>query len=144
MELSPHLRWVAAIAIMAVVVVLAGSMLLKTLGETVRLSSGVSEEPADPIVTSEEPSAAAEGDGGDVSGDGDGEDGGDDGGDGGDGGDGEFPQQYTVEQGDIGVEIAERFYGDPDGWSAIAEANDKDPGAPLRVGEELTIPPPPE
>jgi nucleoid-associated protein YgaU len=58
--------------------------------------------------------------------------------------DGEFPTTYTVQAGDTGNNISEQFYGSPDGWSTIAEANGIDPSAPLRVGVELDIPPPPE
>jgi nucleoid-associated protein YgaU len=136
MELSSPLRWLAAIGVMLVVVVIAGSLLLNTLSNTVELASGASEEPVDEFSesASDDPSAAPDDDGG---GDGDGDDG-DDNGD----GDDEFPQEYTVVAGDTGAEISEQFYGDEDGWSAIAEANDIDPGAPLRVGEELEIPEP--
>jgi nucleoid-associated protein YgaU len=72
----------------------------------------------------------------------------DDGGGGGDqaedGGDDEFPVTYEVEAGDTGTKISEQFYDAPDGWPTIAEANDIDPSAPLRVGLELTIPAPDE
>ena len=143
MELSGPLRWVAAIGVMLVVVLIAGSLLINTLSNTVSLSSGASEEPtALPIAPSED---AADGNG---NGNGDEDSGEDDGGedDGGedDGGNGddEFPQEYTVQEGDTGAEIAEELYGDQDGWQAIAEANDIDPGAPLRVGDELEIPAP--
>ena len=134
MELSSPLRWVAAIGVMFIVVVIAGSLLLNTLSDTVRRASNASEEPLDAFSESGSEAASAPAD--------DGEDGGD--GDGGDDGEGddEFPQEYTVAEGDTGAEIAEQFYGDQDGWPAIAEANDIDPGAPLRVGEELEIPAP--
>jgi nucleoid-associated protein YgaU len=56
--------------------------------------------------------------------------------------DGEFPADYVVEAGDTGTKISEQFYDSNDGWPTIAEANDIDPSAPLRVGEELTIPAP--
>lgn len=144
MELSPPLRWLAAIGVMLVVVVIAGSLLLNTLSNTVELASGASEEPVDEFSesASDDPSAAPDDDGGGDDGDdGDGDDGDDNGDDNGDGDD-EFPQEYTVVAGDTGAEISEQFYGDEDGWSAIAEANDIDPGAPLRVGEELEIPEP--
>lgn len=139
MELSSPLRWVAAIVVMFVVVVIAGSLLLNTLSDTVRLASNASEEPIDELSESGSETASAPADDGeDGGGDGDGDDGGD-----GDGeGDDEFPQEYTVAEGDTGAEISEEFYGDEDGWPAIAEANDIDPGAPLRVGDELEIPAP--
>lgn len=147
MELSPPLRWLAAISVMLVVVVVAGALLINTLGNTFSLSGGASEEPVDELTdqSSQEPSEVAdagsdESDEGDGSGEGDtsGED---------DGGsdessDDEFPQQYTVQSGDTGNDISEQFYGNRDGWSAIAEANDIDPSAPLRVGVELEIPAP--
>jgi nucleoid-associated protein YgaU len=138
MELSSPLRWVAAIGVMFIVVVIAGSLLLNTLSDTVRLASNASEEPLDALSESGSEAASAPADDGEDGGDGDGDD--EDGGDG--EGDDEFPQEYTVAEGDTGAEIAEQFYGDQDGWPAIAEANDIDPGAPLRVGEELEIPAP--
>lgn len=140
MELSPPLRWLAAIGVMLIVVLIAGSLLLNTLSNTVRLASGASEAPDDAFSesASEDTSTAPDGD------DGGDDDGGDDDGsdDDGDNGDDEFPQEYTVAKGDTGVEISEQFYDNKDGWQAIAEANDIDPGAPLRVGDELEIPPP--
>lgn len=146
MELSPPLRWLAAIGVMLVVVLIAGSLLLNTLSNTVRLASGASEAPGDAVSefgsenASTAPDDDGDGGGGDDDGDGDGDDNGD--GDGDDNGDDEFPQEYTVAEGDTGVEISEEFYGNKDGWQAIAEANDIDPGAPLRVGDDLEIPAP--
>jgi nucleoid-associated protein YgaU len=130
MEMSSPLRWLGAIAIMFIVVLIAVPMLIKTVGETVKLSSGASEDPLAALSEgpTESPSTAPEDDGGG-------------GGNGGEG-DGDFPQRYTVGDGDTGADISERFYGNPDGWSDIAEANDIDPSAPLRVGEELRIPAP--
>lgn len=142
MELSPPLRWLAAIGVMLVVVLIAVPLLLNTVSSTVQLSSGAATEEAlsDPAeLASDDPTSVPDGDGEDDNGD---EDNGDDGDDDGDDGDDEFPQEYTVEAGDTGAEISERFYGDQEGWAAIAEANDIDPGAPLRVGEELEIPAP--
>ena len=55
---------------------------------------------------------------------------------------GDFPTPYTVVAGDTGTKISEQFYDSPDGWAQIAQANDIDPSAPLRVGLELTIPAP--
>lgn len=141
MELSPPLRWLAAISVMLVVVVVAGALLINTLGNTFSLSGGASEEPIDELTdrSSQEPSEVADAgsdqsDEGDTSGE---DDGGSD-----ESGDDEFPQQYTVQSGDTGNDISEQFYGNRDGWSAIAEANDIDPSAPLRVGVELEIPAP--
>jgi nucleoid-associated protein YgaU len=114
---------------MVIVVMIAGAMLINTVGRTVQLSSGASEDPeaelddASPVPS--EAASEAQDDNGEEA-------------------DGEFPQTYTVEDGDTGAEISERFYGNPDGWQTIAEANDIDPSAPLRVGVELEIPPPPE
>ena len=62
--------------------------------------------------------------------------------DGGNGGEDEFPVTYEVDAGDTGTKISEQFYDTSDGWTQIAEANDIDPSAPLRVGVELTIPAP--
>jgi nucleoid-associated protein YgaU len=128
MELSSPLRWVAAIGVMFIVVVIAGSLLLNTLSDTVRLTSNASEEPLDAFSEGGSEAASPPADDGEDGGDGE--------------GDGEFPQEYTVAEGDTGAEIAEQFYGDQDGWPAIAEANDIDPGDPLRVGVELEIPAP--
>jgi nucleoid-associated protein YgaU len=129
MEMSSPLRWLGAIAIMSIVVLIAVPMLIKTVGETVRLSSGASEDPLAELTEglTESPSTAPD-DGGGGGNDGEGDD--------------DFPQRYTVVDGDTGAEISERFYGNPDGWSDIAKANDVDPSAPLRVGEELRIPAP--
>jgi nucleoid-associated protein YgaU len=129
MEMPSPLRWLGAIAIMFVVVLIAVPMLIDTIGETVRLSTGASEDPLSDL--SESPSAAAS--------EGEGEDG-----EGGGEAEGDFPQTYTVAENDTGEEISERFYGNPDGWPQIAEANDIDPSDPLRVGTELEIPAPEE
>ena len=130
MEMSSPLRWLAAFAVMLIVVFIAVSMLLNTLGRTVRLTSGATQDPeAEVDDASEQPSEASSEDA---------EEGG------GEGGDDEFPQTYTVQEGDTGAVISERFYDNPDDWRAIAEANDIDPSAPLRVGVDLEIPPPPE
>ena len=122
MERSSPLRWLGAIAIMSIVVLIAVPMLINAVGETIRLSSGASEDPLAQLSEglTESPSAAP-GDGG---------------------GEGDFPERYRVRDGDTGADISERFYGNPDGWPAIAEANDIDPSAPLRVGKRLTIPAP--
>lgn len=128
MEMSSPLRWLGAFAVMVIVVVIAVAMLLNTLGRTVQLTSGATEDPeAEFEDESAEPSEPAS----DEADEGDNEEGGD-----------EFPQTYTVQEGDTGADISERFYDNPDGWQAIAEANDIDPSAPLRVGVELEIPPP--
>lgn len=140
MELSSPLRWLGAIAVMLIVVLIAGSLLINTLGNTVSLSSGASEEAAADFESPSAEASAPADDGAD-----NGEDGGGDGGDGGGeggGAEGDFPQEYEVAKGDTGAEISEQFYGNKDGWPAIAEANDIDPGAPLRVGEKLEIPAP--
>lgn len=130
MEVSPPLRWLGALAIMFVVVLIVVPLLLQTVSDTVVLggepseaavSSAVavapSEAPTDDTGGEEEPEEeqAAEDD---------------------------FPATYTVEAGDTGTKISEQFYDSRDGWSVIAEANDIDPSAPLRVGDELTIPEP--
>ena len=127
MELPSPLRWLGAIAIMVIVVLIAVPMLINTIGETVRLSTGASEDP----LASESPSGAAS----EAEGDGEGG-GGDD--------EGDFPQDYTVADGDTGEDISEQFYGNPDGWRQIAEANDIDPSDPLQAGMELEIPAPEE
>ena len=127
--MSSPLRWLGAIAIMFIVVLIAVPMLINTIGETVRLSTGASE---DPLASESASSAASEGEG-------EGEDGG-----GGDEAEGDFPQNYTVADGDTGEDISERFYGNPDGWPQIAEANDIDPSDPLQAGMELEIPAPEE
>jgi hypothetical protein len=119
-EKSSPLRWIGAIAIMFIVVLIAVPMLINTVGETIGLSSGASEDPLAQLSEgrTESPSTAPEDGGGD------------------------FPERYRVRDGDTGADISERFYGNPDGWPAIAEANDIDPSAPLRVGKRLTIPAP--
>lgn len=126
MELSAPLRWLGALAVMVVVVVIVVPLLLDTIGDTVVLGD---EATAGSSEAAEPSEVASDGAGG-----------------GGDGGgnaaDTEFPAEYTVEAGDTGAAISEQFYGSPDGWDTIAEANDIDPSAPLRVGVELTIPPP--
>ena len=127
MELSSPLRWLGAIAIMFIVVLIAVPMLINTIGETVRLSTGASEDP----LASESPSGAAS----EAEGDGEGGGGEDE---------GDFPQDYTVADGDTGEDISEQFYGNPDGWPQIAEANDIDPSDPLQAGMELEIPAPEE
>lgn len=139
MESSPPLRWLAAFGVMFVVVLVAGSLLINTLGNTVSLSGDASEAPDSEFADqpSDSPSAAGAG-GSEAAGDDDSDGGSDESTEPSD----EFPQQYTVESGDTGNDISERFYGNRDGWPAIAEANDIDPGAPLRVGEELEIPAP--
>jgi nucleoid-associated protein YgaU len=119
--MSPPLRWLAAVAVLAIVVVIAGALLIDTVSDTVQLSTGASEEPTEAAGAGSEQAAApsepeANGD--------------------------SFPQNYTVQEGDTGTKISERFYNSDDGWSQIAEANDIDPSAPLRVGEELEIPAP--
>lgn len=51
-----------------------------------------------------------------------------------------LPTFYTVKKGDTLRQIAEKFYGDPSKWKAIARANDlKDPDK-LKVGAKLKIP----
>ena len=119
--MSPPLRWLAAIAVMAIVVLIAGALLIDTVTDTVQLSTGASEQPTQEAgAVSEAAAAPSEPESGDDS----------------------FPQSYTVQEGDTGTKISERFYETDDGWSRIAEANDIDPSAPLRVGEELEIPAP--
>lgn len=133
MEVSPPLRWLGALALMLVVVLIVVPLLLQTVGDTIQLGGEPSEEPASEATTapSEAPTAEAAADGG----------GGDSGSSGG-GGDGELPTTYTVQSGDTGSSISDQFYGSTDGWAQIAEANDIDPSAPLRVGVELEIPAP--
>lgn len=141
MELSPPLRWLGALAVMLVVVLIAVPLLLQTIGDTVVLGDDATAVPSEAAVAPSEVAsadvAADDGDGGDGGGD-QAEDG--DGGGGGD--DDEFPVTYEVVAGDTGTKISEQFYDSSDGWSRIAEANDIDPSAPLRVGLELTIPAP--
>jgi nucleoid-associated protein YgaU len=133
-ELSPPLRWLGALAVMLIVVLIAVPMLLQTIGDTVVLGGDATAAPSQAAVAPSEVASA------DVAAD--------DGGGGGDqaedGGDDEFPVTYEVEAGDTGTKISEQFYDAPDGWPTIAEANDIDPSAPLRVGLELTIPAPDE
>ncbi|MBW3604672.1 MAG: LysM peptidoglycan-binding domain-containing protein [Actinobacteria bacterium] len=131
MEVSPPLRWLGALAVMFVVVLIVVPLLLQTISDTVVLGG----EPSEPalsevaIVPSEastQPPEAADAEV--AAAEEDAED--------------EFPATYTVEAGDTGTKISEQFYDTSDGWSVIAEANDIDPSAPLRVGVELTIPAP--
>jgi nucleoid-associated protein YgaU len=127
MQRSSPLRWFAAIGIMFLVTLIAFLLLIRTMSQTIRLSSGASEDPAAGLEdASAQPSEQGS------QGEGEGEPSGD------------FPQNYTVAENDTLSSISERFYGNPDGGSAIAEANDIDPDDPLRVGDELEIPPPPE
>lgn len=117
---------------MFVVVLIAVPLLLQTIGDTVVLGGEPSEAPASSevaVAPSEAPSAEAADESG---GDGEPEE----------EAEGEFPATYEVEAGDTGTKISEQFYDSRDGWSVIAEANDIDPSAPLRVGEELEIPEP--
>lgn len=135
-ELSPPLRWLGAIAVMFVVLLITIPLLLDTVAGAVSLSDADADEapPEATDVTSEDPSepAAAPADDATATTD--------------DAqtatSDDEFPTTYTVGAGDTGNDIAEQFYGSPDGWSTIADANDIDPGTPLRVGVELDIPAP--
>lgn len=48
---------------------------------------------------------------------------------------------YTVQDGDTLYVIAENMYGDGQKFRLIAEANDLTKDTPLRVGDELVIPP---
>ena len=140
MELSPPLRWLGALAVMLVVVLIAVPMLLQTIGDTVVLGDEATAAPSEGAAVPSEVASAdvAADDGGDDGGGGDQAEG-----DGGDsGGDDEFPATYEVVAGDTGTKISEQFYDTSDGWPTIAEANDIDPSAPLRVGLELTIPAP--
>jgi nucleoid-associated protein YgaU len=147
-ELSPPLRWLGALAIMLVVVLIVVPMLLDTVSDTIVLG-GEASEPAEaaegtPSEVASDAVASGNGGGGDQTnnqGGGGGNQGGG-GNDGGQEGDGEFPATYTVVAGDTGTKISEEFYDSSDGWARIAEANDIDPSAPLRVGLELTIPAP--
>lgn len=145
MEQSSPLRWLGALAIMLVVVLIAVPLLLQTIGDTVVFGDEATAAPSDVAFAPSELATAdttANGGGGGGGGDGGGGGGQDDGGGGDNGGDDEFPVTYEVVAGDTGTKISEQFYDTPDGWPAIAEANDIDPAAPLRVGLELTIPPP--
>jgi nucleoid-associated protein YgaU len=134
-ELSPPLRWLGALAVTLVVVLIAVPLLLQTIGETIVFGDDTTAGPSEMAVS---PSDVASDD---VAAD-DGGGGGDRDGDGGGGGDDEFPVTYEVVAGDTGTRISEQFYDTSDGWPTIAEANDIDPSAPLRVGLELTIPAP--
>lgn len=141
MELSPPLRWLGALAVMLVVVLIAVPMLLQTIGDTVVLGGDATAAPSEVAVAPSEVASAdvAADDGG-----GGGDGGGGDGDQAEDGGNDEFPVTYEVVAGDTGTKISEQFYDESDGWPTIAEANDIDPSAPLRVGLELTIPAPDE
>lgn len=55
---------------------------------------------------------------------------------------GEAPDGYVVQPGDTLRSIAQRFYGDPEKWGAIAVANGLPPGEP-QPGVSLLIPLPP-
>jgi hypothetical protein len=56
----------------------------------------------------------------------------------------ETSDAYVVQRGDTLSSIADRFYGDPNMWTAIAEANDiADPDS-IAVGTRLEIPPVPQ
>ena len=139
MEVSSPLRWLGALAIMLVVVLIVVPLLLQTVGDTIQLGGEPSETAASEASTasSEAPTVAA------AANDGGGGGGGQGGGSGGDGsGSDDLPTTYTVQSGDTGSSISDQFYGTTDDWNQIAEANDIDPSAPLRVGVELEIPAP--
>lgn len=53
-------------------------------------------------------------------------------------------ETYTVESGDTLASIAEEFYGDASLDDYLAEANGITDPESLAVGQQLTIPPPPE
>ena len=129
MQLSAPLRWLGALAVMLVVVVIVVPLLLDTITDTVVLGEDATAGPSEAVVDPSEGATVGDGNRGG-------------GGGGGGGGNTDFPTEYTVEAGDTGTSISEQFYDSPDGWPTIAEANDIDPSAPLRVGLELTIPPP--
>ncbi|HEX6256445.1 MAG TPA: LysM domain-containing protein [Euzebyales bacterium] len=143
MELSAPLRWLGALAIMLVVVLIVVPMLLDTVTDTIVFGEDASEPAAAADGTPSEVAseAVASGDGGGNQGGGN-QGGGNQGRGGNQGADGDFPTTYTVVAGDTGTKISEQFYDSPDGWALIAQANDIDPYAPLRVGLELTIPAP--
>lgn len=61
---------------------------------------------------------------------------------GGGGGKKAWPKSYVVKKGDTLSKIAERFYGDPDGWRHIADANGIRDPRNLKVGRKLRIPRP--
>lgn len=143
MELSPPLRWLGALAVAAIALVITIPLLLDTVTDVVSLSGDTtsaveSEIDALPsavpsegsLDTLAEPSEAVAEAADDQASAAPSED-------------GEFPRTYTVVAGDTGTRISEQFYGVPDGWGAIAAANGIDPSDPLRVGVELEIPPPP-
>lgn len=128
MELSPPLRWLAVIAVTFVVLLITVPLLIDTVASTVSFSSDSAEESVSELDTLASAGPSLDPDPTEaVAADEDGE---------------EFPTSYTVQAGDTGTAISEQFYGEPDGWSAIAEANGIDPSAPLRVGVELEIPAP--
>lgn len=52
-------------------------------------------------------------------------------------------QTYTVQNGDTLTTIAEEFYNDPTKFDLIVDANNLTEDTPLRVGQELIIPPDP-
>ena len=52
-------------------------------------------------------------------------------------------ETYTVQAGDTLTTIAEDFYGDPTKFDLIVDANNLSEDTPLRVGQELIIPPDP-
>jgi nucleoid-associated protein YgaU len=139
MQLSPLLRWLGALAVMVIVVLIAVPLLLQTVGETVVFGAEATEVASEVAVA---PSELASADTVPA------EDGGGGGGQdesseaSGGGSDGEYPATYEVVAGDTGSKISEQFYDTPDEWPTIAEANDIDPSAPLRVGVKLTIPAP--
>ncbi len=128
MELSSPLRWLGALAVMFVVVLIVVPLLLRTVSDTVVLGGEPSEETSAPAVAPSEVATAEPGPAESTEAS--------------SGTDAEFPVSYTVEAGDTGTKISEQFYDSPDGWSTIAEANNIDPSAPLRVGVELEIPAP--
>lgn len=110
---------------MFVVVLIVVPLLVQTIGDTVVVGGEPSEAPSSEAAVASSEAPADDGDAAEGS-----------------NVDGDFPADYTVEAGDTGTKISQQFYDSDDGWATIAEANDIDPSAPLRVGEELTIPAP--
>lgn len=51
-----------------------------------------------------------------------------------------YCEVHRVRPGDTGSTLANRYLGRPSSWPAIATLNDLDPGAPLRVGQEIDVP----
>ncbi len=140
------LKWVAAIVVMAIALVVVTPFALDAMLGTVEFEddSGLfaTDDEIDPDNEGLDPLESVENDAGEPEDDGEGA--GEDGEDG-EGADEDEPAEdtpdtYVVEAGDTLHAIAEEVYGDGSRWEEIADANGIDDRSALAVGMELEIP----